>query len=291
MLAAGLQPIPGYRTTRLLGTGAFGEVWEARAPEGPPVALKFLDCRSKPTSLIRSEIRVLQGLRELRHPNIIEFHGVHAHTHYIVLCMERADGNLADLHRTYRAEFGMHVPGDHALELLWQAAEALDFLAGVTLPGFNTLARGLQHCDVKPTNLLLVGEQLKVADFGLCAATAWRTHRNGGWRGTLPYAAPELYSGQASQRTDQYALAVTYCELCYGDRLFIPPRPMPPGTACPDPPVDLMKVPEQEARVLARALSPYPTARWPSCQEFLAALVEARRKRRSGIRRVVSVPS
>jgi serine/threonine protein kinase len=290
MLQAGLQPIPGYRTSRLLGTGAFGEVWEALGPEGRPVALKFMDCRSKPTSLIRSEIRVLQGLRELRHPHIIEFHGVHAHTHHIVLCMERADGNLGDLHRTYRDDFGMEMPAEHALELLGQAAEALDFLAGVTLPGFNALARGLQHCDVKPSNLLLLGDQLKVADFGLCAATAWRTHRNG-WRGTLPYAAPEMYRGQASPSTDQYALAVTYCELCYGDRLFIPPQSIPARPGCPDLPIDLMKVPAKEARVLARALSPHPTARWPSCQAFLAALVQARRKGRSGVRRAVRVPS
>jgi serine/threonine protein kinase len=290
MLEAGLQPIPGYRTSRLLGTGAFGEVWEALGPEGQSVALKFLDCHSKPTSLIRSEIRVLEGLRQLRHPSIIEFHGVHAHGRYIVLGMERADGNLGDLHRTYLEDFGIHMPPEHALELLAQAAEALDFLAGVRLPGYNTLARGLQHCDVKPSNLLLLGERLKVADFGLCAATAWRTHRSG-WRGTVPYAAPELYQGQASARTDQYALAVTYCELCYGDVPFVPRGAAPGETAATALPIDLMQVPEREARVLARALSQHPTARWPTCQAFIAAVTEARRTQRSGIRQAVRVPS
>src|SRR5207248_2948403 len=101
VLAAGLQPIPGYRLTRPLGSGAFAEVWEAQDGAGRAVALKFLDCRTKPTDLIRSEIKVLRGLSELQHPHIIRMHVVYASARYIVLSMERADGNLNDLRQTY----------------------------------------------------------------------------------------------------------------------------------------------------------------------------------------------
>src|SRR5262245_31160638 len=69
MLEAGSQPLPGFRLTQRLGAGAFGEVWEAQDPDGKLVALKFMDCRTKSSTLISSEIRVLRALSELNHPN------------------------------------------------------------------------------------------------------------------------------------------------------------------------------------------------------------------------------
>jgi serine/threonine-protein kinase len=268
MLQAGQEPIQGYVLRHPLGAGAFAEVWAARDPAGRPVALKFMDCRSKSSAMIASEIRVLRGLRELRHPHIIELLGVFASSHYIILSMERADGNLEDLRQAYRDETGMNIPPDHLLEMLDQVASALDFLAEVQLPEVNPSSHGLQHCDVKPTNLLLVGEQVKVADFGLCAGTSWTTHRNA-WRGTPPYAAPELFRGQATRGTDQFALAITYLKLCAGDRVFWPSDPLAKPSTLP---VDMTKVREREVSVIARALHPEPLARWPSCRDFLAAL-------------------
>src|SRR5262249_25642173 len=76
VIRAGLQPIPGYRLTRPLGAGAFGEVWEAADARGRAVALKFVDCRTRARGLVSGEIKVLRGLSELRHPNIIRLHGI-----------------------------------------------------------------------------------------------------------------------------------------------------------------------------------------------------------------------
>jgi serine/threonine protein kinase len=278
VIDAELEPIPGYRLAGRLGAGAFGEVWTAVGPDGKPVALKFFDTRQRVSSVIQAEVRMLRALGALRHPHIIEFHGVHVRSHYVIIQMERADGNLADLRQAYREETGDNIPIDHGLELLAQAAEALDFVATQKPPGFDWSSSGLQHCDVKPANLLMVGDVLKVADFGLCAAASRRTHRSG-WRGTPPYAAPELFNGAASSRTDQYALAVTYCQLCLGERVF---RPVCPGR--PDMPINLDVVRRVEATVLARALAPNWLARWPSCREFVTALSDAVRRPRSSCR-------
>jgi serine/threonine-protein kinase len=267
-----MRPLPGFCLGRQLGAGGFGEVWEAVNPDGKTVALKFMDCRTKPSSVISGEIRVLRALRELKHPNIIQLYDVYATSHFIVLSMERAEGNLSDLHQAYLDETGKHVPPDHLLEMLGQVAAALDFLAGVQLPGFHAASRGLQHCDIKPSNLLLTGETVKIADFGLCAASNWQTHKNA-WKGTPPYAAPELYKGGATSTTDQYALAVTFLKLCAGDRPFW--KYNAAAAPSPDCGVDMTKVREYELPVLRRALHPLPSCRWPSCQEFIRALRHA----------------
>ncbi len=270
MLEAGSHPIPGFRLTQRLGAGAFGEVWEAQGPDGKLSALKFMDCRTKSNTIISSEIRVLRGLSELRHPNFIQLHGVHAASHYIILSMERADGNLEDLRQVYLEETSKNIPSDHVMEMLEQVAGALDFLAELKLPGVNPSSRGLQHCDIKPSNLLLIGDCVKIADFGLCAGTSWHTHHNG-WRGTPPFAAPELFKGQATVGTDQYALCITFLKLCTGERAFWKNSPVdaPPSGGLP---IDLSKLREREIPIISRALHPQPLLRWPSCLAFIQAL-------------------
>lgn len=271
MLEAGSQPIPGHRLTQRLGAGAFGEVWEAHDSDGKIVALKFVDCRTSSPSLLSSEIRILRGLSELKHAHFIQMHGVHATANHLVLSMERADGNLEDLRQVYMEETGKNIPSEHLLEMLEQVAIGLDYLAELKLPSVNPSSRGLQHCDIKPNNLLLIGDCVKIADFGLCAGTSWQTHRKG-WRGTLPFAAPELYNGQATLGTDQYALCITFLKLCAGERPFWPNETAdaPPAGL----PIDLTKVRERELPIVTRALHPQPGSRWPSCQAFIQALRE-----------------
>src|SRR5262249_26172935 len=144
--------------------------------------------------------------------------GVATFSGHLVLQMERADGSLSDLLEVCRTEYGTSIPPAFLLELLAQAAQALDFLALHRGSGLTQLEQsGLQHCDVKPRNLVVGGDRMKGGDFGLCGST----HQSpGGFRGTPPYAAPELYEGRPSRHTDQYALAVTYCELVAGSRMF-----------------------------------------------------------------------
>jgi serine/threonine protein kinase len=265
------EPVRGFRLRSRLGAGSFGEVWEALGPDGNQVALKFIDSRRRDCSVIRAEIRLLQAVTEVGHPNLIKLLGVYASSHYFVLCMEKAEGNLEELRQTYREVTGGNVAPDHLLELLAQTACGLDFIAGLKLPGFNLASMGLQHCDVKPSNLLLMGEQVKIADFGLCAALGQQTHKHG-CRGTVPYAPPELYRGRASPTTDQFSLAVTYCDLSGSERVLAGAAYGGSGLAAQ---LDLSEFCPKERDVLSRALAPDPTRRWGSCQEFIGALRQA----------------
>lgn len=266
-LQTGMEPYPGYRLRQLLGRGGFADVWEAETADGNAVALKFLPCDD---GLVASkEIRSIQAVRQIRHPNLITIDQVWVHLGYIVVAMELAEGSLLDLLDAYQGEMNSAVPPEQVLMYLTQAAEALDFMntRQHTLDGRKV---AFQHCDIKPSNILLFGDTVKLADFGLASPTsaALKFHRRAG---TLDFTAPEVFQGRLSDWTDQYALAITYCYLRGGqlpfsntppkfDRAYVRPTP------------DLSMLPEKERPVVARALAPVPQNRWPSSLEFMAHL-------------------
>jgi serine/threonine protein kinase len=126
-----------------------------------------------------------------------------------------------------------------------------------------------QHGDVKPSNLLAFGDRVKLSDFGLSSATTMSLKRSLPV-GTEHYAAPEVHQGRVSTWTDQYALAITYCQLRGGRLPFA-------GSAQPGesrPPLDLGMLTEAERPILARALGMAPPERWPSCGELMTRLRE-----------------
>lgn len=268
LLERGMEAGHGNRLTRPLGRGGFGEVWEAMSSEGRPVALKFMECGGRSGHVVVNEIRLLMALRELQHRHLLQLYGVSARTNYLVICMERADGSLFDLHQAYKEETRGNIPPLHLCELLSQAAEALDFLAGQRIDGVPGTSNGLQHCDVKPRNLLLVGDDIKVADFGLCMP---QIGGKGRLRiGTPLYTPPEFADGKVTARSDQYSLAVTYCEMRTGQLPF--KEEHRPGRPAP---ADLSGLSLAERPVIARALEPQWLSRWPSCQDMMKALSEA----------------
>src|SRR5262249_10198787 len=88
---------------------------------------------------------------------------------------------------------------------------------------------------------------------------------------TPAYAAPEFFKGQTTSQSDQYSLAVTYCQLRGGRLPFAGTlEEIMMGHAQKEP--DLSMVPEAERPVVARALSKKPEERWPSCRAFVQAL-------------------
>jgi hypothetical protein len=118
--------------------------------------------------------------------------------------------------------------------------------------------------------MLLFGDRVKLTDFGLTTTLAARQklHRRAG---TPAYAAPEVFQGMVSDRTDQYALAACYC-LLRGGCLPFPDTPPSFRADYTRPAPDLGMLAPAEWPAVARALAHAPHDRWPSCAELIAEL-------------------
>jgi serine/threonine protein kinase, bacterial len=258
---------PGYRLGRFRGKGGFGSVWEATNPKEKLVALKFLPCNDDMSAA--QEIRSIQMVRKLRHPNLVRIEQVWCHRGYVVVTMELADGSLLDLLEGYQAEFGTPLVRHDVCRYLSQVAATLDFLNSRqhVIDGQYV---GLQHCDIKPTNLLLFGEKVKLSDFGLTSQTscALKAHQRAG---TKDYTAPEVLQGRLSDWTDQYSLAITYCHLRGGSLPFEPTLQQLSNGSVPREP-DLSLLTPAERPIIERALASVPQNRWPTCRELMARL-------------------
>jgi serine/threonine protein kinase len=220
------------------------------------------------------ETRIIRAIQKLSHRHLLHIQHVWSIPDYIVVAMDLADGSLFDMLDLYQAEYNTALPPALATGYLKQAALALDFL-NARRHTFDGRTVGFMHCDVKPSNLLLVGEIVKLADFGLCTPTV-TLQTSYGKAGTLDFAAPEVHRGSLSETSDQYSLAVTYYHLRTGTFPFPPPPAKFDRTySYTRPAPDLSLVRRGERHVLERALDLEPTNRWPSCTVMMNALTEA----------------
>src|SRR5436309_2518695 len=264
------EPIPGYRLIDRLGSGGFGEVWKAEAPGGIFKAVKVIhgDLRSKDNDLIRyaeQELKALKRVKTVRHPYLLVLDRYDIVDGRLMIVMELADCNLWDRFRECRQQGLPGIPRDELMLYMAETAEVLDLM--------NDQFQ-LQHLDIKPQNLFLLYNHVKVADFGQVKdLQGLMADVTGGI--TPVYAAPETFDGIVSRFCDQYSLACVYQELLTGQRPFdgcsmsqllmqhlqLPPN-LDPSPACDRP-------------ALTRALAKKPEERWPNVASFVRALRDA----------------
>jgi formylglycine-generating enzyme required for sulfatase activity len=201
-------------------------------------------------------------MREVRHPHLLGQFGAWQREGYLIIAMELGERTLLNRLQEAVAQGLPGLPLEELLEAMREAAKGLDHLHKL----------GLQHRDVKPANFLLVGEGVKVADFGLAKLLEHTVTTVSGGGMTPAYAPPEFFRNQVSRWSDQYSLAVTYCQL-RGNRLPIKGGHLASLMAghLSQPP-DLSMLPAAERRAVARALAKKPEDRWPTCREFIEAL-------------------
>jgi serine/threonine protein kinase len=271
----GAEPIPGYRLLSRLGKGAFGEVWKCEAPGGLLKAIKFingnLNSANAAAASAEDELRAIERVKAIRHPFLLSMERVENVRGVLVIVLELADRNLHDALMEHVVAGKSGIPRQQTLAYLAEAAEALDVM--------NT-QHHLQHLDIKPQNLFLVSNHVKVGDFGLVnslPAHDCLARRACHLEAVSPlYAAPELLQGALSRTCDQYSLAIVYHELITGKLPFDGKnsRQLLLQHVHYDP--DLSALQHTDRDIVAKALSKDPGERFASCADFVVQLLESR---------------
>lgn len=255
-----------YRLSHVIGRGGFGEVWEAHDTlANRAVAVKRFDTARDGLTERRRVRREIAVLRALRLPGVVALYDEGEDEGRPFLVMERVAGR--------------DFPG-RSTPCPWSSLEALARALVGTLAGVHAV--GVLHRDLKPSNVL-VSESggVTVLDFGIARFTASGARTlsaDGALVGTPDYLAPEqLAGGDASERSDLYALGVMLYEALTGALPFPPARgvgalyarltesPVPVRERCPEAPAPV-------AAVIDRLLARDPDARPSSAGEVLAAL-------------------
>ena len=257
----------------MIGRGGAGDVWCALAPGGIPVAIKMIPLVH---TLAFKERRSLETFSKIRHSHIITVMGYWEKNGTLWVEMELADCNLLELCERETAQ-GKKMPLSKLLDYFEQAAEAIDFLNHQEHLTPDGEKKNLQHGDIKLTNLLMVGDCLKIADFGLGRTLVAGSENLHSGSYTATYAPPEFFDGKAHAHSDQYSLAICYARLRVGEYPFHGSMLDIMHGHCFEEP-DLGDLPEMEKQVLVRALAKKPEDRWPSACQFMAELRHATMK-------------
>jgi serine/threonine-protein kinase len=263
--------LPGYQMGGELGRGTWGTVTTAVDAQGRPVAVKQLDAAFVADPEVRRRFASQAGiLVAIDHPHVVR---VLAHAEAggeYVLVMDRLDGGT--LRERARGGLSPQV----ACALVLAACSGVD----------RAHRAGVLHRDLKPENLLLTSTGvLKVVDFGLAEIVGGaRTlaTRDGRVLGAPAYIAPEqARSEEPVPASDVYALATILYELLSGRRPF---RDGSDGLETmalhvQEAPADLASVVPDVAPSLAevtmRGLAADPADRYPTADEFGAAVADA----------------
>jgi serine/threonine protein kinase len=260
------EPIRGYRLIERLGVGGYGEVWKCEAPGGIFKAVKFvygsLNGLTNDSACAEEELRALQLIKSIRHPFLLSMDRVEVVSGELVIVTELADQNLHELGEQYLSRGVAGIPRAELLGYLQEVAEVLDLL---------NQKFDLQHLDVKPRNLFLVSNHVKVADFGLVNSLADAVTAK--LNAVTPlYAAPELFLGKLSRHCDQYSLGIAYQELLTGALPFTGKNLRQLLLQHTQEEPNLAPLPSHDRAIIARALAKNPEHRFASCMDLVRAL-------------------
>ncbi|MGW2161614.1 serine/threonine-protein kinase [Nonomuraea sp. NPDC001699] len=198
--------MPGYKKIKRIGSGGQANVWKGvNVDTGDIVALKYLqlqgDKRADAGTIAEERARFIREVRiqkGLDHPNIVPVLDYADKGYHQWYAMPLAEETLSEaLKADSRSE-------SWSLEIIHQVINAMEYAHG----------RGVIHRDIKPNNILRIGDDWLVSDFGFCRdlkSDSLLITKANTFLGTPYYAAPEQYDDAhlVGPTADVYAIGRT----------------------------------------------------------------------------------
>ena len=260
-----------YRIEREVGRGGMATVYLAEdLKHHRPVAVKVLHPELAAALGHERFLREVEIAARLQHPHILTLIDSGEADGFVYYVMPFVDGKSLRARITREHE----LPVADVVRIMREVADALS----------EAHAHGVVHRDIKPDNVLLRGQHVVIADFGVAKAVSEATGVHevtsvGVTLGTPTYMAPEQAAGDPAidHRADIYALGVMAYEMLTGAPPFtgvtaqavlaahmtLQPEPIASRRAA---------VPAALSAVIMRCLEKRPADRWQSVNDLLAQL-------------------
>ncbi|GLU23958.1 hypothetical protein SLE2022_399320 [Rubroshorea leprosula] len=202
----------GFHSSRIIGHGAFGNVYKAIfMSSGTIAAVK----RSRHSHEGKSEfLAELSVIACLRHKNLVQLQGWCAEKGELLLVYEfMPNGSLDKL---------LYPESGHGMSLSWCNRKNIAVgLASVLSYLHQECEQQVIHRDIKTSNIMLDGNfNARLGDFGLARLMDHdKSPVSTLTAGTMGYLAPEyLHCGTATEKTDVFSYGVVVLEVACGRR-------------------------------------------------------------------------
>ncbi len=205
--------------TKLLGRGGMAavyEIWNPRLEVYRAVKLINPGAIDLVQQRFQTEYKISA---KLKHPNIIEIHGVGEWNNLTYIEMEKIDGARLDHIVSERGA----LPAAVCTSVGIMICRALEYAHQQDCTIYGKTYHGVIHRDLKPQNMMInTAGVVKLMDFGVARPVDVSFHTIDGLvSGTLQYLAPEqLAKKKLDVRTDLYSLGVTMYEVITGINPF-----------------------------------------------------------------------